>query len=190
MDSEKKRQATKQIVQLLSVIFAALFAAALALGAMLYSWNPTGTYLAKNVLISPEVAGQISFSQYSQQTGGKNRIVFDHVEFTYFDNEMRQFRNIEVDQEKYSKFYKLIESDRSLSSVDETIEQSFSQNSPSTMTVAVRNKGGGEAVPFQEVYFVEDYYRVELHEDTLAGHYAYFYHPQIGQKTMKMFKDE
>lgn len=181
MDKEAKRQ----IIQLLTVIFAGLLVAVLVLGAMVYSWSPHGTYLAKNALLSLDVAEQMAVQKINTKTGEKNRVVLDHVEFTYFDPELKQFKTIEVSKNGYAKFYSLVGGDRSLPQVSDAVVKLFSQN-PASMIVEVRNKGGGDPTPFQEVDFVADYYRVELHEDNPLGNFAYFHHPQIYQKVMSI----
>ncbi len=163
-------RAKRQIIQLLSVLFAGLLTAVLALAFMVYSWSPSGDYLAKNVLLSPETVGQLS--------SAKSRLVFDHVEF----------QNKKVNREAYAKFYDLVSRDRSLSEVSKEVEKLFNSPDLASIVIAVRKGKEGEALPFQEVSFKGDYFRVELHEERPQDRFAYFYHPQITEQAKAIFQ--
>jgi hypothetical protein len=184
------RRAKRQIIQLLSVLLGAFFAAGVAMVWMVHSWSPIGTYLAKNVLIAPNVAEQMMISQYNRANREKNWVVFDRVVFTYFDG--KEYKIIKVGKDAYAKFYQLAGNDRSLPEVSQEIIKLF--NNQANLVIEVRNKSSKEriATPFQELAFAAggDYYRVELHQDSPAGNFVYFHHPQIYNKARAIFNHE
>lgn len=186
----RQESKNKEIRNLLFVIFSGILGAfAVALG-MLYYYNPTGSYLAGNVLLSPESTQVIRFNDVNPKTGATSKFLFDQVEFTYFDAKLKQWKNLNVDQDKYVKLYQAISSDRSLDATDE-IKILFNKD-PSKLILKIRSDTNVAAnaitKPFIEVNFANDgdYYRIELHEENSLDTWAYFYHPGIYKETFNI----
>lgn len=165
-------RAKRQIIQLLSVLFAGLLTAVLALLFMVYSWSPTGAYAAKNAILSPDVMNQLN--------GKKSRFIFDHVEYSFYNG--KEWINQVVKREAFNKFYHLVQNDKS--SEGDQAEKLFH----SSLVIFVREAKEGVALPFQEISIGTDHYRVELHEESPKERFAYFYHPQIKEKAEALFQ--
>src|SRR5947207_328834 len=77
----------KQILTLLSILGLGIGTAFIFVVIMLSYYNPTGSYLAKNVLISPENLSKMRFSETNNiKASEKSRFMLDRLEFTYFDS--------------------------------------------------------------------------------------------------------
>lgn len=170
------KDSRSQIFQLLFVVFAGIAAAVVIMGGMLYSWSPSGTYLAKNVLLAPEVTSQMAFKDEK-----RNSFTFDHFDFTYFEG--GKIQKVKVSAEKYAAFYAMVGGDRSYSEVDPAVTEKFSLKSPASLVVTVRDKNAEST--FQEINFIDDYYRVEIHQEVTE--WAYFYHSGIYQEVHTLF---
>lgn len=177
MDTEKKNS---QIYQLLAVIFSAVAVALILAGGLIYHFSPQSSYLAKNVLLSPEVVRQIAFQE-------KAKLNLNDIEFVYYDSDATGLKKIDVDQGKYAKFYALVSSDRSFKAHDDLLS-SFREKKPASLFINVKSKNA-PASSFQEVLFIPDYYRVDLHQEGNET-YAYFYHPQIYDQVVRLFTHE
>lgn len=187
----RQESKNKEIRNLLFVIFSGILGAfAVALG-MLYYYNPNGSYLAGNVLLSPESTQVLRFNDVNPKTGATSKFVFDQVEFSYFDAKLKQRRNLSVDRDNYVKLFQSISSDRSLEATDE-IKNLFNKD-PSKLVLKIRSETNVAAnaisKPFIEVDFANegDYYRIELHEENSLDSWAYFYHPGIYSKVFNIF---
>ena len=179
----------KQIRNLLLVLGSGIGCAILLALLFLYYYNPSGTYLARNVLLSPESAAAISFNQLNRKSGGVSRFVFDDVEFTFFNKVQKSLKTVHVDLNQYNQFYQMVGSLRSVEPTDEILS-SFSKPNGSTLALKIRPENNQTAAKtFIAVNFVNegDYFRIELHEQSSTGNWAYFYYPGIYQKVIDLF---
>ena len=180
----------KEIRNLLLVIGSGIIGAVAVALMMLYYYNPSGSYLAGNVLLSPESTKVIKFQDTHPTTGSPAKFIFDQIEFSYYDSQLKQWKKLNVEMDQYAKFYQLIGNERSLEVPDE-IKRLFNQPSPSVLSLKIRTEATSQSIskPFIEVNFVNegDYYRIELHEEGSSGSWAYFYHPGIYNKVLEMF---
>lgn len=179
----------KQVKRLLWVLGSGIGAAVLLSLFFLNYYNPSGSYLAKNVLLTPENAFALSFSEPGPKAKTSNRYVFDHVEFSYYDWNEKKHKAVPVKQEDYADFYALVSSEKSLIEANEEIQHLFNQGHSPVLTIRIRDGGNGLERTFSEIAFVEggDYYRVQLRQHGTGTGWIYFYHPGIYQKIFKFF---
>lgn len=181
---ESLKVSTKgRIGALLAVIASGVLFAFLAAAFMVVYYGPSGTYLLKNVLLSPEMA----------ETLNDSPIIFERLEFSHWDASSKQWSMQEVNLSQYKTFYKLVQGDQSLESALPEVIDAFYRVHPSSLTLFVRTVANPHALikPFQIVQFAErkDYFRVELHVETPdeSTRWAYFYHPDIESQVKDLF---
>lgn len=168
-----------QVIELLAVMLTAVVMAIIAIGGLIYTFGPQGFYLAKNVVLSPNTLSEMATRQ-------KAKVFFDSIEFSFYDSDSKQFKNVNIGIEKYAEFYKMVQRDRSLSKPVEDLVRLFVGQNALRLTIEVKGKNGALA-PFQEIDFITDFYRVKLHQDGSPEEWAYFYHPGIKQRVLKLF---
>lgn len=167
------------------VIFASILAASLLTFYFVYNFSPSGQYKAKNVLLAPNLFQDLNYNDTDPTTNQISRFVFGNLEFNWYDEETKTWKKLEVDQDKYSQFYNLVASDRSVDDLDSEVKLGFSTLSPSKLILNVKTESNAKwqaaTKVFQETQFITDghYFRVELHEANPGEHWAYFYHPNI-----------
>lgn len=166
----------KQIFQLLAVILSAIGAAVVLAAVMLMSYGPSGRYVARNLLLSPEMLGQLDYRD------GTNRYSFSHIESSFFRE--GKWNKGQIDLETYGKVYALLGADRSISGERREL---FNREKLLTLSVIVKQKGG-EDTPFQETDFAKNNYRVELVEE--KGGYAYFDRDNIQEEIFQILGNE
>lgn len=193
MSEKKDSLKVKQIEVLLGVLAAGLAAGVILAVVMLYYYNPSGSYLAKNVLLDPDSAYSLRYVEPGAKAKSDNRYVFDGAYFSYYDPELNQVRPIPVDKEKYAEFYKSVANESSLVEPDSHIEALFSQPQPAVLSLKVRRVGedaskGAESV-FSRIEFAYegDFYRIQLRHSAPGNEWAYFYHPKIYRQLMALF---
>lgn len=176
----------KQIRSLLLLLGSAILFAILTGVFFVVYYSPSGVYLAKNVILAPEVLTQMNFNDSNSKTGGISRFIFDHIEFKWQDQKTHQGKSLYVDEEKYAKIYQLLAKDKSIPE-DSSLQELFMKAQPAQLLVVIRteNNSAAQAVSktFQVMQFIpdQDYYRVELHEQNASVRWAYYRHPQIFQ---------
>ncbi|MEI8366182.1 MAG: hypothetical protein WCF65_07160 [Parachlamydiaceae bacterium] len=181
----------KQIKSLLCVLGTGFLAALVLSISMLYYYNPHGKYLAENVLLTPENAFGLSFAESGARS--KERVLFDHFDFSYYNDKTKQKKVIEINREQYAKFYASVSRDISLSDVNDTIRNRFVQGPHASLALVVKSPGGSSKSVFSEVEFSfdGDYYRVQLRQQGAAGgDWAYYYHPGIYRTVMESLLDK
>jgi len=157
-------------------------------------YGPSGSYKIENVLLSPKVIEELWYSSPNPKTGGTSRFVFKNIEISYYDKQEKKWLQKTVALDHYAKFYNLVVSDKSLSPPDSEVYAMFQQTGVVRMAINVTTESSAKwqasSEVFQEVEFAPegDYYRVELHEDNPGAHWAYFQHPNITEKAMKILK--
>lgn len=178
----------KQIRNLLLVIFCGVACAFFVLGILLYNYGPSGRYLAKNTLLSSEVASHLKYNEAG------TRLVFDGIEFSYINsNDQRQ--HLQIDLDHYRKFYDMVHQDKSIANVTEDVIALFDDKTLAHLSLKVRSDirmaSDENRKPFQTVDFVNngDYYRIDLREEQSlnASPWAYFQHQGIYSKVYHSF---
>lgn len=192
MENSIPPTAKRQIRNLLGVLFAGVFAAVVFALFMLHNYNPTGRYLLKNVLLSPQMTSLLAYDDINPKTGSQTRFVFDQIEFAIWNSDKKDWKKIRVNTEQYKQFYESIQDDTSILDVKDDVVNLFYKSNPLILTLSVKSESGGDMTKatktFQTVQFVNegDYYRVELREQGNTEGWAYFYHPGIYAETSKL----
>lgn len=192
MDEEKEISVKRQIRNLVFLISASVLSAMVLAGSLIMYYGPSGTYAARDVLLSPQVISIINYNDTHPSTGAVTRFVFDSIEFSYFDVPAKRWNKIQVGMEEYAKLYELLIHDRSVSPVTEEMMALFNKANPATLSVRVKPENDKSALHpskvFQQVVFVNegDDYRVELREGQQQDVWAYYHHPQIYQNVIKL----
>lgn len=184
---------SKQIRVLLGVLGAGLVAGVIIALSMLYYYNPTGSYLAKNVLLDPENAYSLRFIEPGPKGKSLGRYTFEGVYFSYFDPIQKITKSIAVPREKYAAFYQKIAHEESIVDPSYEIQSQFNQPHQGVLAVKVRSVGEdsskGIEITFSEIDIVNagDYYRIRLRQSGPGSEWAYFYHPGIYQEALNIF---
>jgi hypothetical protein len=192
MKSEPKQFSKARRIEALLIILGSGVSLAFALALfMLYYYNPSGSYLAKNVLLAPDSALAIRYGESNQRTGRITHFVYDGAEFSYYDLLEKKWKRLLIDSKKYAEFYQRVGEDLSLSEVSDEIRGSFNALYPSTLSINIHaeNDSSKSSKVFSQAVFAEgsDYYRVQLRDDGSSEGWAYFYHPGIYQQVFKIF---
>lgn len=181
----------KEIRNLLFVIASGVLAAFALVLSMLYSYNPSGSYLAGNVLLSPDSVSMIKFNDTNPRTGTPSRFIFDQVQFSYLDLKDKHWKNLTIEMSQYAQLYQSLRRDRSVDATDEIRKLFNHDSSKLILNIQAEASHTGNAVskPFLEVNFANhgDYYRIELHEENSLDPWAYFHHPEIYKKVFNTF---
>lgn len=188
----EKRSTGKLIRDLILVLSLGAISAVLVALAVLYFLGPTGSYKAENVLLSPEVMSQLSYKDISPLTGKPVSYRFGEVDFLFFDRDTKEWRRKPIDKDVYKKFYALVSPDRSLVVVPEYVISLFLRENPSVLTLVVEKEGiasaDEESRSFQEVQILNfgDYYRIQIHDQEEGSNWAYFFHENIFEKSVRL----
>lgn len=185
MDASVKKQIRNFITVLLSGILCGF---ALLFYFVIYH-SPTGLYLAKNVIIAPEVLQKLQAQNKNPKKGNGSDFVFQKVEFAYYDLSSKEIKRITLDENQYKQFYDLIVNDQSVAEVNETLPALFSQETPLQIVLSMKAEStkADSTKPFQIIQIISDYYRVELHEDKPTSAWVYYYHPGIQEAILRLF---
>jgi hypothetical protein len=163
-----------RIGALLAVIGSAVLLGCLGAAFMVMSYGPSGNYLLKNVLLSPQVA----------ETLKGNPVILERLEYSHWDAVKKQWRTQSISFEQYQAFYELVNGDQSLIVTPEILD-AFYRTHPSSLNLFVRSETDphSRSKPFQRVQFADnsEHFRVELHMDVKdeSEKWAYFYHPNL-----------
>ncbi|MBA3815091.1 MAG: hypothetical protein H0X29_00935 [Parachlamydiaceae bacterium] len=189
-----KRQ---QIRNLLLIIGSAVGVSFAAMFFMLYSYGPEGSYLAKNVLLSPENVKALYFSNANPKLISKShhkshnnsQFVFDLIEFSYYDFVKNAMKNNEATLKTYGELYTWLGNDISITDVAaETAIATGFNNLGAKLSFKVKtddNNSSGNVNLF-EVDFVKDYYRISLRGQNSVKQWAYFKHIGILEQAIEL----
>lgn len=184
---------TTQIRNLLIVFASGISLAFLLAMLSLHYYNPSGSYLVKNTLLSPESLTSMRFADGFTKTGGTPRFIFDSIELSFYDNEQKKWEKKVLSLDQYSILYAMISNNNSLSEISHEAENGFQKIHPATLAIKVRLEGpAGLQAPTTIVTQVEfaaigDYYRIQLREQANSlGGWVYFYQPGIYEKVLKI----
>jgi hypothetical protein len=184
----------RQIKVLLSVLGAGLTAGILMALLMLYYYNPTGSYLATNVLLDPENAYTLRFVEPGAKAKSEGRYLFEGMYFSYFDKSARELKTIPVAKDKYAEFYKLIANDKSIVEPTEDIKNLFNQGHLASLILKIRSVGEDASKGIDKIFTsidlvnAGDYYRIQLRQSTPSAEWIYFMHPKIYEAALKVFE--
>lgn len=161
---------------------------------LLYSYGPSDTFYAKNVLLSPDVLEKLWYTTSTASTSGeRSRFSFQEIELLYFDQKNARYVSQEVPLQKYGDFYRLVDGDVG-SSDNAKLEQEFDETPTATILIKSSTNGTGTVTNvtdhFQQIQFSSsgNAYRVELKEDNRDNRWAYFTHDNVYTQAMKILK--
>lgn len=185
----------KQIKVLICVLGAGLGAGILMAMLMLHYYNPTGTYLVKNVLLDPENAYALRYVEPSPKGNSDNRYVLEGAYFSYYDPQRRMKQSIPLSKKKYEEFYHLIADEKSLVEADKQIEGLFNQPTTAALTLKVRRTAEDASKGIDSVFsrvdfaYEGNYYRIQIRQSAPGNEWAYFYHPGIYREMTTLIND-
>lgn len=196
MTDRRDSSKTKQIKVLLGVLGAGLITGLLFALGLLYYYNPSGSYVAKNVLLDPENAYSLRFVEPGPKAKSEGKYVFEGVNFTFFNLQTKIPKTVSIKQEQYKEFYSLIANDKSIVTPSLEIQSLFSSHQQAVLALKVRSVSEdvskGIELTFSEIDFLTeaDYYRVHLRQSGPGSEWIYFYHLGIYQKALNIFIHE
>lgn len=185
MDFSKSKQIRTLLYVLIAGVASALFLALL----LLHYYSPTGRYIAKNVVLSPETLFAL---QTDKLKGGKKiKMAMGGISFSYYDVATKARKVVEVNQEAYSRFYEIIKDDYGMENVPEDVIGAFSASSISFLTLHINDRIKSEdAKEYIEIDFsLDDHYRVLIRQHGSNSSWAYFYHPKIYKLATSVFAE-
>lgn len=174
------------------VILTSICAAFLLTFFFVYQYGPSGQYVAKNVLLDPAILGKLNYNDTDPKTGGVSRFIFDSLEFTWYDDATKAWKKIDVNAEKYARFYNQFAGEISIKNPSDEIVNLFNSSTSAKLILRVKTESSAKwqaaTKIFQETQIVNNgnYYRVELHEQATGEHWAYFYHPHMYQEVFSI----
>ena len=189
MENEKRTSsATRQIYNLLILAGASLLCGILVAVSLILYYGPTGSYVAGNVLLSPEVLEIVNYKDTHPNTGAATSFVFDSIELSYLDPVTKKPRLLQIGVDQYETVYQMIAQDKSLHPVSPEVVKAFYSSYPTTLTIRVKAEKAknGASKAFQQVIFIEDHYRIELREGKPEDQFAYYSHPHIYKKIINL----
>ncbi len=177
----------KQIRRLLFVFGSGIAAAFLLAYGMLHYYNPSGVYLARNVLMAPEGISSLHFVEDG------TRFVLDDLKFSYYDESTKQVKRLHVDMPQYEAFYRLVGGDKSLENVSDDIRNQFNSSKIASIDLNVREEVDKSLYSsvhlFLRVEFIEgvDYYRAQLRMQDTTDIWVYFHRKGIYTEVLNFF---
>jgi hypothetical protein len=183
----------QQIKDLILVLLSGVLAACIISGILLYKYGPTGVYTVTDALIDPTLATTLDYNDHNDITNGKDRFVFNGIEFSYYDSKENKQKKINISSESYKKFYNMISLDKSILNIPPEISNLFNPANAAILNINVRTESHAawqnETKQFQSVNFAYagDYYRIKLHEEKYPNEWVYFHHPAIYQQVLQLF---
>jgi hypothetical protein len=184
---------SQRVRHLLTVIGSSVASALLLSTLMVYNYGPTGSYVLRNTLLSPDLVNKLSYNDNNPKTGGTSLFVFDDIRFSFYDPKTKDKKVMQISPDDYTKFYQLVMNDKSSLTPPEDVQASFHRNKFAVLSINVHTESKASwqyaTKAFQQVEVLPegDYYRVELHEANNSDIWAYYYHPDIYQKTLNLF---
>lgn len=186
---KRERREARNLILLLS---SASFIAFVAVVAVVSYFGSEGTYLLRNILVSPQTLERNAFTDYEPSTRPPRKLKFTKMEFVRADKHGKGWGRFLVSRQAYEAFYKLVYRERSLPVVTEAMLKQFNTAAPSTLTIFVEGLEAGETV-FQQVQFLEgnELFRVQFHPLTRTRdapeHWIYFRYPGIYDHAVELF---
>lgn len=179
----------KQVLSLVLMLSSAVIVAFLVVAWIVYYYGSSGTYLLRNVLISPKSLESISFA--GPDVKGQS-FIFNKIEFVQAEAHGQGWARYSVSKESYTEFYHSVANERSLPLISDELIRQFETLPLSTLTIFVQaldnqGKAHQEVSLFQEVDFLNDgdYFRVLLRDE--AETWVYFRAEGIYNKITQLF---
>lgn len=178
-------------IKTLLTVLAAACAAALALALfMLRVYNPEGIYPGANVLLTPENAFTLEFSEPVKN--GKKSIDYRFHSVTFvrtLPGDLRQTNNLT--KEQYAAIYSLVKNDSGIQNPTNKDLNLYTRGSAGILqlNVATGKEISSEStfIPFVTVIFAPggDDYKVNLRHAGSGDTWVYYHHPGIYQQVLE-----
>lgn len=190
----KERQEARNLILLLS---SATFIAFLVVVGLVYYFSASGTYLLRDILVSPQTLEKNTFSDYNPQTHRPGKFIYSKMEFVQSDKHGKGWERYLITLKQYARFHELVNNERSVPVVTKGMLDQFQTITPSILTIFVQGGGGEELSSngkiFQQVQFLEgnDIFRVQFHPLQKTGstqeEWLYFRYPGIYEQAVEIF---
>lgn len=192
--TQEQNSAREQVQSFLLVIFTAVASATAFVFFLVYYYGPEGSYIAKNILLSPEVMENLNYTDVDRGSGLSSRYVFDKVEFLHFDKYEGKWSRQAVDRSDYASFYATIANAKSILEDEADVAGAFAGYDQASLLLYVIPKstfasGKEGSKVFQEVHFAKngDLFRIELHSEKMGGGWVYFRQADIYSDVTRHF---
>lgn len=155
---------------------------------LIMNFGPTGSYVGKNTILSPEALESLNFKDTRLETPFK--YVFDRIEYTFRQEGKTKPAVKKIGLDEYESFYLLTSSDESVDA--ERVDSSLFDELAASIAIYVRQekeiKGEPSARLLQRIEVGKDgdTYRVEL-IGSGDNPWAYFVHKGISGKIHSLF---
>ncbi|NGX60842.1 MAG: hypothetical protein K940chlam9_00314 [Chlamydiae bacterium] len=182
----------KELQNLIILLGSSVFVGFVAVVGLLYYFGSSGTYLLRNVLISPDAIEKVPFQNKDSP------FVLNKIEFETVDMQGRQWGRYAVGLESYRAFYEMVENERSVAQLTDEMLNQFQTISPSTLTIFVQSRDTtrfqGDGWVFQQVEFLDNsdlfrvYYQRGVDGEGLPHEeWIYFFSPGILREVTELF---
>ena len=181
---KKERMDVRKLLLLLA---SASFIAFLAVVGLVYYFGTSGTYLLRDILVSPETLEQNSL------THPEGNFAFNKIVFVRSEKHGQRWEHFAVSPQVYKNFYKLMYSERSVPVITDTMVNQFNSIAPSTLMIFVQEEIVGEEKIFQQVQFIDngELFRVQFrpfqHTEMPRETWIYFRYPGIYEQVIALF---
>ena len=180
-ESEKVK---KDLTRFLVVFLGAICSGFLLTGLILHYYSPTGRYLVKNVLLSPETVQNVSYPEWDK--GLKTQFAFDRITFSYYENQTKNWVHQAITPSKYKSFYEMIAAEKSVEKVNDELDEQFRTAPPARLSIFVHSsKGDSKELLQVQISNDGNYYRIQLRTGVGDNNWAYFYHENIYKKAIE-----
>ncbi|WP_143406444.1 hypothetical protein [Estrella lausannensis] len=155
---------------------------------LIMTFGPTGSYVGKNTVLSPEALESLNFRDSRIETPFK--YVFDRIEYTFHQEGRAKSAVKIIGMDEYESFYLLTSSDESVD--DKRVDSALFDEITASIAIYVRQekeiKGEPSARLLQKIEVGKDgsTYRVEL-IGSAENPWAYFFHEGISGKIRSLF---
>lgn len=175
----------KEIRTLLAVLATGIVSAFILAFGMLRIYNPEGTYTAASLLLAPDGAFTLNYTEPAAKGRNGTHFRFQSLSFTRYVDDKREWLTTELTRSQYDALYSLIKGDISLADPSSDIIGRFAKGHPASLRLMVQETSGeggtGKGRPFTEAAFADDgdHYRINLRHSGNDTVWVYFYHPGI-----------
>lgn len=178
----------RDIYNFVAVLGIAVACATLLAFFFIYNFGTKKDFTIGNILFDPSAVQQVEQDQKQTKQGKKIHFYFSQLEFSLLNSLNHQISRRPISLKNYYDLFHLIKTDKNLNDPKD-LDSVFIKSSPATLFVSLSSQVANEPVTVvsQEIQFIpEDYYRVELIDQTKKGEWIYFYHPHIYQQFLQL----
>src|SRR5690606_41160640 len=111
----------KEVQNLILMLSSAVFVAFVAVVGLVYYFGSSGTYLLRDILISPDAIQRISFTDYNPETGERAPFIFNKIEFIRAESRGREWGRYAVSKQSYEEFYNIVSYERSIPRISDAM---------------------------------------------------------------------